>query len=505
MTQRRSIRRVPLAAALAFAATQAQAATIVVDSNDDDAATTLCNLRAALTAMNNGALTPHCANASADPFGTNDTIDFAPGLANATITLTQHELPVTPGTNVTINGSGQLLDAQYNSSVLSLNNSTLTGSNLTLAHGHALYGGSGGGIYAAFSSLVLDHCVVSGNQSTGILAYNSNLTLDHCVIEHNSGYGGGGGLSLVGSVATLTNSLVASNSDSVAGGAFASKSTLNLMASTVSGNQASRTTPLPFVSGLAGGLYDYKSTISLRDSTISGNSATGSYTLVGGIYSWDGTLLLINSTVSGNTATGYVSAYKASPVIAGGVSETHETGTAGAGLTLTNTTLSLNLASDPGGVSSYLCGGILLGFGKGTPTAKMMLSNAIVAHNLTDVATTIAPADVAVAASSVAPTTSASHRLLGAALAAGYAGNGNVFGDTPRLAPLRDYGGPTQTMPLLAGSPAIDAGDNALAVDGSSQALTTDQTGAARIVNATVDIGAVEYTGDEIFAQGFEF
>ena len=41
----------------------------------------------------------------------------------------------------------------------------------------------------------------------------------------------------------------------------------------------------------------------------------------------------------------------------------------------------------------------------------------------------------------------------------------------------------------LPGSPAIDAGSNALIPSG----VTTDQRGYARIVNGTVDIGAYEY------------
>ena len=41
------------------------------------------------------------------------------------------------------------------------------------------------------------------------------------------------------------------------------------------------------------------------------------------------------------------------------------------------------------------------------------------------------------------------------------------------LAPLGDYGGPTQTMALLPGSPAIDAGT-------SIGALATDQRGVTR-------------------------
>ena len=64
----------------------------------------------------------------------------------------------------------------------------------------------------------------------------------------------------------------------------------------------------------------------------------------------------------------------------------------------------------------------------------------------------------------------------------------------PLLAPLGNYGGPTQTMALLPGSPAIDAGNNALAVDANGNPLDYDQrgTGFPRIVGGTVDIGAFE-------------
>ena len=58
----------------------------------------------------------------------------------------------------------------------------------------------------------------------------------------------------------------------------------------------------------------------------------------------------------------------------------------------------------------------------------------------------------------------------------------------PLLAPLGNYVGPTQTMALLPGSPAIDAGNNALIPPG----VTTDQRDLPRIVNGVVDIGAFE-------------
>src|SRR5262249_35042542 len=53
----------------------------------------------------------------------------------------------------------------------------------------------------------------------------------------------------------------------------------------------------------------------------------------------------------------------------------------------------------------------------------------------------------------------------------------------PRLGPLQDNGGPTQTMALLAGSPALDAGDPA-------QLGTADQRGVLRL--GGVNIGAYQ-------------
>ena len=61
----------------------------------------------------------------------------------------------------------------------------------------------------------------------------------------------------------------------------------------------------------------------------------------------------------------------------------------------------------------------------------------------------------------------------------------------PLLAPLSNYGGPNQTMALLPGSPAIDAGSNALVPAG----VTTDQRGFSRFTNGVVDIGAFESSG----------
>jgi hypothetical protein len=56
----------------------------------------------------------------------------------------------------------------------------------------------------------------------------------------------------------------------------------------------------------------------------------------------------------------------------------------------------------------------------------------------------------------------------------------------PKLGPLADNGGPTLTMALLPGSPAIDAGNTSLAP-------TTDERGFPRPAGLAADVGAFEY------------
>src|SRR5690606_15566249 len=87
--------------------------------------------------------------------------------------------------------------------------------------------------------------------------------------------------------------------------------------------------------------------------------------------------------------------------------------------------------------------------------------------------------------------------------------NGNIVGDagvetiditTILDTTLADNGGPTLTHALVAGSLAIDAGDDVQAIDENSNPLVTDQRGAGfgRILDGdgdfsqTVDIGAFE-------------
>ncbi len=187
-----------------------------------------------------------------------------------------------------------------------------------------------------------------------------------------------------------------------------------------------------------GGLYNVGGTLSLTDCTVSGNTAAFRG---GGLYNFaGGTLTLTNCTVSGNTAS----------TNSGGGLRNASTAT------LTNCTVSANSAPDSVG------GGL-------RNSGTMMLNNTIVAGN----------------------SAAGSPDLNGA-----FSGTNNLIGGDPLLAPLGNYGGPTQTMALLPGSPAIDAGNNALIPSG----VTTDQRGVPRIVDGTVDIGAFESSGFTIAA-----
>jgi hypothetical protein len=78
-----------------------------------------------------------------------------------------------------------------------------------------------------------------------------------------------------------------------------------------------------------------------------------------------------------------------------------------------------------------------------------------------------------------------------------FTGPGDLNDLDPKLGPLQNNGGPTETMALLPGSPAIDAGNPGGCRDGSF--ITADQRGAPRPDkedSGGCDIGAFEKQSD---------
>ena len=70
--------------------------------------------------------------------------------------------------------------------------------------------------------------------------------------------------------------------------------------------------------------------------------------------------------------------------------------------------------------------------------------------------------------------------------------DGNLTGLDPKLGPLANNGGFTETFALLSGSPAVDAGTDA-------GCPSSDQRGIARPYGDQCDIGAYEQTPRMIF------
>ena len=198
--------------------------------------------------------------------------------------------------------------------------------------------------------------------------------------------------------------------------------------------------------GMGGAVFSNGGTVTITNSTLTGNAANGSGNTPqdgrgfgGAVFALNGSLSILNSTISGNTVGG-------------------------------------ELGSKARGV-------MVLGYGRyESATATAVISNSIIAQSDTN------QSDVVIKSSRLGSVTaSGSGNIIGSN--EGLGGVTVVSTANPMLASLADNGGPTKTFGLIAGSPALDAGNNT-AVSG----LSFDQrgTGFNRIVNGTVDIGAFE-------------
>jgi hypothetical protein len=78
---------------------------------------------------------------------------------------------------------------------------------------------------------------------------------------------------------------------------------------------------------------------------------------------------------------------------------------------------------------------------------------------------------------------------------------GDITGLDPQMSPVGNNGGRTQTQALMAGSPALDAGNPSGCTDLNAAATITDQRGFARSINGRCDIGAYEHPNEYFINQ----
>jgi hypothetical protein len=531
------LRRVGLVAgatvgAFALAPAAAQAQNFTVNTRTDAAAngcttaTNGCTLRDAVTDAN--------ANGQADQ------ITFASGLSG-TVRLTQGPLvvggsggdanPVTvqgPGAGVvTISGDAnnngtpdagdsQIFTVNYVASgshpTLNLSGLTLSGgytsatggavylegggklsvSNATFSGCKAASGGAIGAEFGKYSSVSIQSSTISGNNTTasgGATFTDGRLTIANSMISDNHALSGGGALSAGQKYGPLsiTDSTISGNTAAGEGGAIGAYSLAFAKYHATTQNQISNTTISGNTAGgPGGGLYldglsGSGSSFTVDHSTISGNDA-GATAQGGGIeigYTIEGAFRTVDSTVSGNSAN-----------IGAGVAistdNTPQVGSDGS-ITFDNSTIAANTAAESGG-GMYL--GIYgpSGGGPYTYSATIPLNSTIVGGNTASGASSdLDHADVA---------TTGGFALAFSLVQApgdGVVSQANsILNTDPQLGALGDNGGPTQTQLPSATSPALDAGNNPLA-------LGTDQRGDPRTVDLSpsnaadgTDIGAVE-------------
>jgi CSLREA domain-containing protein len=345
-------------------------------------------------------------------------------------------------TGVTIRNGGTTAvgGGIFNGGTLTLTNSTVSGNTADNA---------GGGIFNNAGTLTLINSIVSGNNAGvdggGIRNDpGGTVTLTNSTVSGNTAGDDAGGIhNVAGGTLTLTNSTVSGNDAGDDGGGIRNSGTANIVSSTIANNRAGLNSSPNNLGG--GGVHNFAGTLTLTNSTVSGNVAR---TDGGGIFIEMGTVNSFSSTIANNRAD----ANSNGSGIGGGV---YNLSQQGATFNFKNTIIANNqVGSNPNNIRD--CAGTLTSQG----------------YNLIRIRP---PGEC-----NVAPVT------------------GDLFSFDPILGPLQNNGGSTQTHALLAGSPAIDAGNPNVGCVDSTGPLPTDQRGLPRAFDgngdnsAVCDIGAFE-------------
>jgi hypothetical protein len=416
--------------------------------------------------------------------GNNAVRVFNIGSLNPSINVTLSGLTISNGNATFI--SGPSASGFFGGGIFSMSAGAVTVSNSTVCANHTtsdLGGpdGFGGAIcHMGTGTVTVSGCTVSSNGAEfggGIFSDSAGtLVLSNTSISNNTTTGNGAGVHNTGALTFSNCSFTGNNAGSSFGGGLYNRGIASGSMSSFSGNSA--------VYGA--GIYNsYK--LNLTGLTISANTATS---VGGGIYGTGPLALLnvMNSTISNNGTSNS----------GGGVYLT-----AGGVVNVLNTTIAGNTAHFNGGgivpsgttsiVNSTIAGNIAGGQGGGVWTFAQFGGGDYLG---TIIALNTSP----VGPDTFGPAVSQGHNLVGKSNGGtGFVNgvNGDQVGSVaspidPKLGPLQNNGGPTSTMALLPGSPAIDAGDDA--VLGAPLFLTTDQRGPGfpRRSGVHVDIGAFE-------------
>jgi len=394
------------------------------------------------------------------------TITFNTSLSGVEI-LMDPGAQLTLTKNVTIDGSALMsrvkVTTGYAGRAFQVNSgvtATLNGLRITSNYST----GNGAGIYNQGNLSVYNSYFFNNDtlEDGGAIYNTGSLLLVNNTFDQNNAAGGGAGIYNSGTLA-VTNSSLTKNIAFFGGGIFNNGGTMSVNSTILSENNAGITggglynaasgsmtvrnsTLVDNFASAGGGIHNESGTVVVTGSTLTHNYTNDPNGSGGGILNGPGaTLTVVNTTLSGNIAD----------YLGGGI---YNRGT----LTLTNSTLSGNSASASGG------GGLINYVG------TLHMANTIIANSITG-------GDCINGGGGTIATNLNNLVEDGAC--------GGTMGD-PMLGPLVDNGGPTDTMALLPGSPAIDAGDDATCA--AEPVNGVDQRGVTRPQGAHCDIGAFE-------------
>ena len=474
----------------------ASAAIIIVNTTSDTSSSgdRLCSLR---EAINNANAESDATSGDCSAGTGNDAIHF---VIRGTIMLGSTLPPIEHA--LVIDGTGQsiTIDGARSRQVMVLDFGAAVNVNgLKVAHGSSITGGgieNDGGTLKVRAGTFVDNAASQGGG--GIDNYQGKLTVTKSTfIGNNSPEFGGGGIYNYQGTVSVTRSRFSHNSTSSGlGGAIENfEGVLTLTKSTFMGNRAPD----------GGGGIDNFGKLTIADSAFSSNSAPSAFG--GGIDNFDGALSVTNSTFSYNTAIGggaiengraltvSQSTFSNNNAIAGGGIENDADGS----LNVSNSTFFHNgynyggaIENDNGIVSvtnSTFLGNIALpGEGGGIQNHGLArLKSTIVATSIGgDCSRAIADAGYNIADDATC-----------GFVKTGSANNGDGVNPLLSRAGLGTNGGPTETIALHEGSPAIDAIPFADCTDQASppHRMNTDQRGMQRpdSVESDCDIGAYEF------------
>jgi hypothetical protein len=305
---------------------------------------------------------------------------------------------------------------------------------------------------AAGATLSLNNLSIADGFSLIRVDAAATLNLNHVSITNGVAISDGAGIDNAGTL-TVVDSVISGNEAEGPGGGIFNDGVLTVTKSTFSGNIGD---------GGGGILNDVGATLTVSDSTFTGNiSLHGG----AGALSNGGTMTVINSTFLGNRCAHSCTA----GIFNGGV------------LTVTNSTFSSNMG-DPAGIFNF--------------SGSASIKSTILASS------TFPPPPFGLpSANCDGAITDAGYNISDDSTCGftktGSANNGDGVNPLLSTAGLTDNGGPTQTIALQSGSPAIDAIPLADCTDQSAtpSRITVDQRGFPRTDargEPACDIGAYE-------------